>query len=109
MIRKFSFAFYLVMIVGQLAMAQNSAGNILTGDVKADVLQCYSGLEALPRPNRVLIRDFTVPVGDITIDESVAGELHRRLMLLHGVDEDSSPEVLAQRVQTVFAETLANE
>ena len=106
---KFSFAFYVVMIVGQLAMAQNSAGNILIGDVKADVLQRYGGPEALPKPNRVLIRDFTVPVDDITLDESVAGELHRRLMLRLGADEDSSPEVLAQRVQTAFAETLTDE
>ena len=105
---KFSSAFY-VMIVGQLAMAENSAGNILIGDVKADVLQRYGGPEALPKPNRVLIRDFTVPVDDITLDESVAGELHRRLMLRLGADEDSSPEVLAQRVQTAFAETLTDE
>lgn len=109
MIRKLGFAFYLVTIAGHLAMAQNSAGNILTGEVKANVLQRYSASDPLPKPDSVLISDFTVPVGDITIDESVAGELHRRLMLLQGVDEDSSPEVLAQRVQTVFAETLASE
>jgi len=45
MTRKFSIAFYVVMMVGQLAMAQNSAGNILIGDAKADVLQRYRGLK----------------------------------------------------------------
>jgi hypothetical protein len=109
MVWKFSFAFYVVMIVAQLATAQSTAENILIGDVKANILQRYSGSEVLPKPNRVLIRDFTVPVGDVTTDTSVAGELHRRIMLQLGVDEDSSPEVLAQRVQTAFAETLAYE
>src|SRR5215469_7618627 len=109
MVWKFSFAIYVVMIVAQLATAQSTAENILIGDVKANILQRYSGSEALPKPNRVLIRDFTVPVGDVTTDTSVAGELHRRIMLQLGVDEDSSPEVLAQRVQTAFAETLAYE
>ena len=79
-------------------MAQNTSGNILTGDVKADVLQRYSGPGVLPKPDKVLIHDFTVPVGGITTDESIAGQLHRRIMLRHGVDEDSSPEALAQEV-----------
>ena len=109
MVRKLSFAFCALVIAGQVAMAQNSAGNILTGDVKADVVKRYGGSGALPKPDNLLIRDFAVPAGDITIDESPAAQLHRRIMLRHGVDEDSSPEVLAQQIQAVFAKTLASE
>ena len=109
MVRKLSFAFCALVIAGQVAMAQNSAGNILTGDVKADVVKRYGGSGALPKPDKLLIRDFAVPAGDITIDESPAAQLHRRIMLRHGVDEDSSPEVLAQQIQAVFAKTLASE
>jgi ethanolamine utilization microcompartment shell protein EutS len=106
---KSSFALCVLAIASQVTMAQNSAGNILSGDVKADVLKRYSGAEALPKPHKVLIQDFAVPARQVTTDESIAGELHRDVMLRHGVDEDSSPEVLAQQVQAAFAKTLANE
>jgi hypothetical protein len=52
MVWKFSFALCVVAIAGQVAMAQNSAGNILSGDVKADVLKRYGGPGALPNPTR---------------------------------------------------------
>lgn len=54
-----------------------------------------------------MIHDFTVPGGVVTTDQSIAGQLHRRIMLRHGMDEDSSPEVLARRVQAAFAKALA--
>jgi hypothetical protein len=109
MIRKFSFALCLMAVACQLAMAQNASGNILTGDVKADVLKRYSGPEVLPKPDKVVIHDFAVPVGAITTDKSIAGQLHRDVMLRHGVDEDSSPEALAQQVQAAFTKALAGE
>jgi hypothetical protein len=109
MIRKFSFALCLMTAACQLAMAQNASGNILTGDVKADVLKRYSGPEVLPKPDKVVIHDFAVPVGAITTDKSIAGQLHRDIMLQHGVDEDSSPEALAQQVQAAFTKALAGE
>ena len=106
---KSSFTLCVITIASQVTMAQNSAGNILSGNVKADVLKRYSGPEALPKPDKVLIQDFAVPAKQVTTDESIAGELHRDVMLRHGVDEDSSPEVLAQQVQAAFAKTLAGE
>jgi Domain of unknown function (DUF4410) len=107
MVRKFSFALCLMTMAGQLAMAQNTQGNILTGDVKADVLKRYDG--PVPKPDKVVIYDFAVPVGAITTDDSIAGRLHRRIMLRHGVDEDSSPEALVRQVQAAFTKALAGE
>jgi galactitol-specific phosphotransferase system IIB component len=109
MFEKFGFALCVVAIAGQVLMAQNSAGNILSGDVKAEVLKRYSGLGALPKPDKILIQDFAVPAGETTTDESIAARLHRTVMLRHGVDEDSSPQVLAQQLQAAFAKTLAGE
>ena len=109
MVWRLSFALYLMTMACQLAVAQNASGNILTGNVKADVLQRYSGPGVLPKPDKVLIHDFAVPVRAITTDESIAAQLHRRIMLRHGVDEDSSPEVLAQQVQAAFTKALAAE
>jgi hypothetical protein len=99
----------MVAIVCQVAIAQNSSGNIITGDVKADVLKRYSGTENLPKPEKIVIHDFAVPAGGIKTDESIAGRLHRDVTLRHGTDEDSSPEVLAQQVQSAFAKALASE
>jgi Domain of unknown function (DUF4410) len=109
MVRKLGFALCLITVACQLAMAQNASGNILTGDVKSDVLQRYNGPGVLPKPDKVLIHDFAVPVGAITMDKSIAAQLHRRIKLRHGVDEDSSPEALAQQVQAAFTKALAGE
>jgi len=109
MIRKFSFVLSMVAIVGQLAIAQTSFGNILSGDVKAKVLERYSGTATLPQPENVVIHDFAMPVGATQTDESPAGRLHRDVKLRHGVQEDSSPEVLARQVQVAFAKSLAGE
>jgi hypothetical protein len=109
MIRKFSFALCLMTVACQLAMGQTASGNILTGNVKADVINRYSGPAVLPKPDKVLIRDFAVPVGAITTDGSIAGQLHRRIMLRHGVDEDSSPKALAKQLQAAFTKALTSE
>ena len=109
MIRKLFLTLGVATVAVQVAMAQTSSGNILIGDVKAVVVRRYSGSETFPKPARVLIHDFVVPVNDVTKDESIAGRLHRDIMLRHGVDEDSSPEALAWRVQAAFAKTLTEE
>jgi hypothetical protein len=109
MIRKLFFALCVATVAGQVAMAQTSSGNILLGDAKAEVVRRYGGPETLPRPERVLIHDFVVPVNSVSTDESIAGRLHRDMMLRHGVDEDSTPETLARRVQTAFTKTLTEE
>jgi Domain of unknown function (DUF4410) len=106
---KFRLALCVYAIAAQVALAQNSVDNLLTGDVKVTVLQRYSGPRTLPKPGKVLVHDFAVPVGVIRTDESIAGQLHRDIMLRHGVDEDSSPEVAAQQVQAAFAKALAEE
>jgi hypothetical protein len=107
MFRKFRYTLFVV-IAGGTAMAQNSTGNILQGQAKANVFKQYSGPEALPKPDKVLIHDFAMPA-EIATDKSIAGQLHRTIMLRHGVDEDSSPEVLAKRVQAAFSKALAEE
>ena len=109
MIRNLSFMVGMVVAVGQAAFAQNSSGNILSGDVKAKVLSQYSGTATLPKPENIVIHDFAVPVGTTQTDESPAGRLHRDIKLRHGVQEDSSPEVLAQQLQAAFDKSLAGE
>jgi hypothetical protein len=90
-----------------MTLAQNSSGNLLTGDVKAQVITRYGGPAPLPKPDEIVIHDFAV--GNIKTDESIAARLHRTVMDRHGVDEDSSPEVLAQRLQAAFTKALAGE
>jgi hypothetical protein len=61
----------LAAISAQAIVAQNNSGNILTEEVKASVVKCYSW-SGLPKLDKILIRDFAVHVGDITTDESIA-------------------------------------
>ena len=63
----------------------------------------------LTQPTCIVVCVFAVPVGAITKDESIAGQLHRKITLRHGVDEDSSPEALARQVQAAFTKALAAE
>jgi hypothetical protein len=96
----------------QVASASKPApiktGNFWTGDAKLVVADHYSGA-ALPKPTRVVITDFGVPADDITVDDSLAARLHRRLMARFGKDDDSSPEILAQHVQAAFFDGLSAE
>jgi hypothetical protein len=98
--------------VSQAASAPKPApiktGNFWTGDAKLVVADHYSGA-ALPKPTRVVITDFAVPADDITVDDSLAARLHRRLMARFGKDDDSSPEILAQHVQAAFFDGLSAE
>ena len=72
------------------------------------MISTYDGSEALAKPEKAMIQDFT-PVGDIIMDESAAARLRRRLSLKHGSDEDSTPQVLTQQVQPAFSKTLIEE
>jgi hypothetical protein len=107
MVRKISLVLILLAAAGQVAFAQNRSGNLLTGDAKAQVITRYGGPAPLPKPNEIVIHDFAV--GNIKTDKSIAARLHRTVMERHGVDEDSSPQVLAQRLQAAFAKALAGE
>ena len=102
------FVLYALTVTAQVATAQSSTGNIVTGEAKVEIISTYDGSEALAKPEKVMIQDFT-PIGDIIMDKSAAARLHRRLSLKHGSDEDSTPEVLIQQVQAAFSKTLVEE
>lgn len=108
MIRRIFFVVSLVATAVQVATAQSSAGNIVTGKAKVETISRYNGSEVLAKPDKVIVQDFT-PVGDIITDESVAARLHRQLSLRHGSDEDSTPEALTRQVQASFSKTLIRE
>ena len=100
--------FCVVAMANELTTAQSSTGNIVTGEAKVDIISSYTGTEVLPKPQQVVIQDFTT-VGNVITDESAAARLHRHLSLRHGSDEDSTPEVLTQQVQASFSKTLIKE
>jgi len=106
--QKICFVLCVVAIATHAATAQSSAGNIVTGEAKVEIISSYSGSEILTKPEKIVIQDFT-PVGDITTDESAAARVHRHLSQLHGSDEDSTPEVFTQQVQSSFSKTLIEE
>ena len=93
----------------QWAHAQSSVGNFLTGSAKVESIEPNSKEQIVPKPDRVVIHDFTVRTGNVTLDQSIAGILRRHRLLRHGNDEDSTPQVLAQHVQAAFGKALTEQ
>jgi len=105
----------IIGIVGMAALmaaaaahAQDAAKKVLVGDAKVEVVASYQG-EPLPKPNKVLICDFTVSPDVVTMDQSAAARLQRRRLERREPDADSSTAALAQQVQGAFAKTLISE
>jgi flagellar hook-basal body complex protein FliE len=92
-----------------VALAQNDVGNFYMGKVKVDVIKTYSGIEILPKPESVVLQDFTVASGVVNLDESAAGRLHTRLFLRRNTDDPSTPAVLVKQVQTSFSKALISD
>src|SRR4030095_8008673 len=65
------FVFCVLALSAQVGTAQSSSGNIVTGEAKVEMISTYNGCEALAKPEKIMIQDFT-PVGDIVVDESAA-------------------------------------
>jgi hypothetical protein len=86
--------------------AENAAKKLLVGDTKVDVLAKYQG-DPVPKPEKVLIYDFTVPAEVISIDASPAARLHRPGRRAEG--RTDSPEGVAQLVHDSFAKALLRE
>jgi hypothetical protein len=91
---------FVAAFVGYAAKAQepvgktpNSTGNFFRGEAKVAGINRYAG------------QDFAVPLGGITIDDSLAARLHRR----HGKDDDSTPVILGQHIQAAFSDALKSE
>jgi hypothetical protein len=86
--------------------AENTAKKLLVGDTKVEIIAKYQG-EALPKPDKALIHDFTVPSSVISVDESPAARLHRRPRVEGAAA--NSPEAVAQQVRASFSKALLHE
>jgi len=93
----------------QGAHAQSSVGNFLTGGATVEVVEHDGAAQVVPKPERVVIHDFAVRIDAVTLDNSIAGRLHRDRLMRHGTDEDSTPDLLAKHVRSVFSKALAEQ
>ena len=86
--------------------AGNAAKKLLVGDSKVEVISKYQG-EALPKPEKVVIFDFTVPDDVISVDESPAAKLHRSR---RGEGAQAkAEETVSRQVQASFSKALLHE
>jgi hypothetical protein len=106
---KIAFGCLFVVAVAAIAAAQTSAGNALTGEAKVQMIASYTGAAPLPKPDKILVYNFTVDPDSIAMDDSAAERLHRRRLARRGSDTDSSPEQVAQRVLAAFTDALVGE
>ncbi len=94
----------VALVVAGVARSQS----VLTGGAKTQVVASYQGTEPLPKPDQILVYDFTVPPDVITMDESAAARLYRRRAARMGSDDDSSPDVVARQARASFSKTLVS-
>jgi hypothetical protein len=93
----------------EIAKAESAPQKLLLGDTQVEIIANYKGVDLLPKPDKTLIYNFTVPPDVVTMDWSAAGRLQRRRLQRHDEDSDLSPEALVKQVQAAFAGTLASE
>ena len=108
MFKLIAFSLLAVPLLCALAHAEQSSENVLTGNTRVTVTTRYSG-PTLPKPEQIILLDFTVSDGSTTTDGSIAGRLRRKRLLRQGTDEDSSPQVLTAQVQAAFRKALVSE
>jgi hypothetical protein len=96
-------------IADDLARAQSAPQKLLIGDTQVEIVVSYKGAELLPKPDKTLIYNFTVPTDVVTMDQSAAARLQRRRLQRRESVADSSTEALAMQVQAAFAKTLVSE
>ena len=95
----------LIALACQIANAEKSVGNVISGDAMVQVLHAYSGSESLPKPDRIVIQDF-IAVGDIVIDDSLAARLRERSILHPGSANDADPNAVIRKAQDSFAKSF---
>jgi hypothetical protein len=99
----------LCIIAFQMAVAQNDVGNFYMGKVKVQVVKSYTGSEVLPKAAKIVIQDFAISPGVVTLDESAAGRLHTLISLRRNPDDESTPAALAAQVQASFYKALVSD
>jgi len=97
------------VIADEVASAQSAPQKLLVGDTQVEMVASYKGPELLPKPDKILIYNFTVSPDVVAMDESAAARLQRRRLQRREPDADSSTEALAKQVQAAFAKTLVSE
>ncbi len=88
--------------------SQSSSGSFLGGKTNTVVISSYQGTDSLPKPNRIVIYDFAVPLDSVAIDDSLGARLHQRRLLRPASEADVSPEAVARRVQAAFSMALVS-
>jgi protein-S-isoprenylcysteine O-methyltransferase Ste14 len=86
--------------VSSAAFAQDHVGNALGGEAKVEVLHRYEGPGILPKPTRVVIRDFTNAV-PVATNETTSHH--------HGSDADPIPDELVQQLRDSFAKAATGQ
>jgi len=101
----------LIVVPVPDAKAENTVEKLLVGDVKVEMIQSYSG-KTLPKPNGIVVYDFKVPDGVVTMDNSAAARVlgHGVVSRLTGdTTTDTSLAAVEQNVEASFSKALVSE
>jgi protein-S-isoprenylcysteine O-methyltransferase Ste14 len=98
----FLFVICASTLLSRTVAAQDHVGNALGGKAKLEVLHRYEGPEILPKPTRVLIRDFAYTVPTV-MGEAASSHRH------HGSEAAPIPDELVQQLRDSFAKTAIGQ
>jgi len=102
--RKLLFAFTLLTLWTTALVAR--AEGPLASHVDVQVLQSYAGGQSLPKPEKIVVYDFTVDPENVTLDKSKVDEIRPSS---HLRNREHDPAKLGQKVADKLASELAKD
>jgi len=102
--RKALNAIWLIALAAHAANPDTRVGTVVTGRAKLQLLYRYDTSHVLPKPDRVVIQDFSTE-GEVVMTQ-YRFHHHFHHLLHPESDQDASPEELMQHVQDSFAKTV---
>jgi hypothetical protein len=94
----------LLVLGAVVTHAQDSTGNLLTGNARATVLTQYKGA-ALPKPVIVQLNDFTLD-GNLVPDDSMAARLHQHSLLNRSNASPDDPQATVASLRASFTKAF---
>ena len=87
-------------VAASLFGATSRAQGPLSVKINLTTLQTYSGSNALPKPAKVLVYDFTVDSSAVQVDQS------QKVRPRHMIAGDENPQAVAKKASATFADEL---
>jgi hypothetical protein len=87
-------------ILACLFSATTRAEGPLAAKINVTTLQSYNGSDALPKPTKILVYDFTIDTSNVQVDQS------QKIRPRHMIIGDENPDTIAKKASAKFSDEL---